>query len=144
MPWVSWPWWPRSEAAELLLEKIRIENFPDRPSRLRSYFLNYSKEVAEHRMNAMLRGNRQLVRCQLILNSGKYHFADVDIYDQLSGRPDDENLAMKYWQEFNPVAQPEWQRLEVIADSMLYFPDWPGFSVLDPDVLIRWQNSQSK
>lgn len=120
-----------SKEAELLLEKIRGERFPEKPSRLRSYFLNYSKHVAERRENTMFRGNRKLVRCQVVLNSAKFHHADVDIYERLTGRPDDVNLAAKYWEEFKPVTQAEFDRLEVIADSMLYFPDWKNFPLLD-------------
>lgn len=127
--------------AELLLEKVRVEHFPDKPSRLRSYFLNQNRHVAELRQNTMFRGSRKLVRCQVVLNSGKFHHGDVDIFERLTGRPDDINLAMSYWLNFNPATEAEIERLEVIADSALYFPDWKDFPLLAPDVLIAWQES---
>lgn len=128
--------------AELLLEKIRIERFPEKPSRLRSYFLNYSRHVAELRANSMFRGNRQLVRCHVVLNSAKFHHGDVEIFDKLTGRPDDKDLATSYWDEFKPVTDAEFDRLEVIADSMLFFPDWAEFPILNPDTLVAWENSR--
>lgn len=128
--------------SELLLEKIRIERFPEKPSRLRSYFLNYSKHVAEHREKTMFRGNRKLVRCHVILNRAKFHHGDVGIFEKLTGRPDDENLAASYWEEFKPVTEAEFDRLEVIADSMLFFPDWKEFPVLNQDTLVAWENSR--
>lgn len=128
--------------AELLLEKIRIERFPEKPSRLRSYFLNYSRHVAEQREKIMFRGNRKLVRCHVVLNSAKFHHGDVEIFDKLTGRPDDENLAASYWDNFEPVTNAEFDRLEVIADSMLFFPDWEDFPVLNPDTLVAWGNSR--
>lgn len=129
-----------SEEAEMLLEKIRRENFPEKPSRLRSYFLNYSKHVAELREKTMFRGNRALVRCHVVLNSAKFHHGDVEVYEKLTGRPDDVNLAASYWKEFKPVTQSEFDRLEVIADSMLFFPDWKDFPLLKPSVLVAWKN----
>lgn len=130
-----------AKEAELLLEKIRAERFPEKPSRLRSYFLNYSKHVAEDRVKEMFRDDRKLVRCHVVLNGAKFHHGDVDIFDRLTGRPDDENLAASYWKEFKPVTPAEFNRLEVIADSMLFFPDWEEFPILSPDVLIDWNKS---
>ncbi|MDZ4290994.1 MAG: hypothetical protein U1C47_03625 [Hydrogenophaga sp.] len=133
-----------SRQAELLLEEVRREKFPDKPSRLRSYFLNYSREVAEARIATMFRGNRQLVRCHVILNSAKFHHADVKIFEDLTGRPDDQALAEQYWIEFKPNTSAEFHRLEVIADSMLYFPDWESFPVLDKYELAKcqWPSTQ--
>jgi hypothetical protein len=39
--------------------------------------------------------DRRLVRCQL-LGAGQVHFADVDLYERLQGRPEDEALARRY------------------------------------------------
>lgn len=132
-----------AKEAELLLEKIRRERFPEKPSRLRSFFLNYSKHVAELREKTMFRGHRRLVRCHVVLNSAKFHHADVEIYDKLTGCPDDENLAASYWEEFRPVTEAEFERLEVIADSMLYFPDWKDFPLLKFSAIVEWQNSRT-
>lgn len=46
-------------------------------------------------------------------------------------RPDDARIAESYWQEFKPVTTEEFRRLEVVADSVLFFPDWQAFSALD-------------
>jgi hypothetical protein len=123
--------------AELLLEKVRKDKYPHLPSRLRSYFLNNDRAQAELRAIDMFRGNRTLVRCYII-NGGRYHYADVSIYEQLEGRPDDIDLANKYWQTFKPSTPEEFSRLEVLADSSLYFPDWQTFPRLDFKVLTKW------
>ncbi|NMG04803.1 hypothetical protein [Azoarcus taiwanensis] len=124
--------------AEALLEETRQSVNPALPSRLRSYFLNYDRAVAERRSATMFRDSRRLVRCYLIRNGGRYHFADVDVYERLEGRPDDRVLAAKYWELFQPKTEDELHRLEVLADSALYFPDWQEFPTLDDRVLMRW------
>ena len=124
--------------AELTLERVRECIFPERPSRMRSIFLNDDKATAERRNTVWFGGKRDLVRCQVILNSGKFHHGDVDIYERLQGRPGDERLAAAYWESFHPNSSDEFGRLEVIADSMLYFPDWEKFPLLDQASLERW------
>lgn len=124
--------------AEALLESTRQTNHSDLPSRLRSYFLNFDRATAEKRANTMFRGNRRLVRCHLVLNGGRYHFADVGIYERLEGRPDDRELAAKYWERFNPKNDEEFHRLEILADSALFFPDWQDFPTLDDKSLFAW------
>lgn len=90
---------PRAGAgrdAEMLLERVRAEAFTTRPSRLRCHFLSYCEEVARRRQHTMFRTpDRRLVRCQL-LGAGQVHFADVDLYERLQGRPEDEALARRY------------------------------------------------
>lgn len=124
--------------AEMLLEEVRAAEFPEKPSRLRSYFLNFDRSLAEHRARHMFRDKREIVPCLLIRNGGRYHFADVGIYEQLEGRPDDRALARKYWQDFMPTDQQQYLRLEVLADSALYFPDWESFPRLDDLSLMYW------
>lgn len=126
--------------AEKKLEAVRQANFPSRPSRLRSYFLNYDKCVAEQRSKFMFRGERMIVRCYLLLSSGRYHFGDIDAYERLEGRPDDDALANKYWETFSPATEADRTRLEVVADSALYFPDWQEFPTLDQNSLVSWMN----
>lgn len=106
--------------AEMLLESIRAQDFPNLPSRLRCHFLSVDRETAERRALTMFRGDRKVVRCRLVLSSGRYHYADVDLYEKLEGRPDDRELARRYWQTFNPEEPSERQRLEVLADSALF------------------------
>jgi hypothetical protein len=126
-------------AAERALEQIRQARYPDLPSRLRCYFLNLDRATAEKRALSMFRGARKSVRCHFVLNGGRYHFADLGVYEALEGRPDDIPLAEKYWSRFEPANVDEQNRLEILADSALYFPDWQDFSTLDDDVLLRWQ-----
>ena len=61
-----------------------------------------------------------------------------DIYERLGGYPDDRKLASKYWEVFQPRTQTDLYRLEVLADSALYFPDWREFPTLTHDVLSAW------
>jgi hypothetical protein len=72
------------------------------------------------------------------LSSGRYHFANVDIYEKLEGRPNDVALAREYWTTFNPTTPEERANLEVLADSALYFPEWREFPKLDEAELIAW------
>lgn len=125
--------------AENLLEALRQEYCPERPSRLRCYFLNRDRDVAEYRMGDTLRGNKTLVRCFLVLNGAKVHYADSRIYERLEGRPDDANLAIKYWETFEPKSEDDRRSLEIIADCALYFPDWETFPTIPFETLVKWQ-----
>lgn len=124
--------------AEWLLEDVRSSEFPQKPSRLRSYVLNFDRSLAEHRARDMFRDKREVVRCVLIRNGGLYHFADVGIYERLEGRPDDRELARTYWHDFLPPDAHAYQRLEVLASSALYFPDWEAFPRIDDLSLMHW------
>ena len=125
--------------AEMLLEAVRIEHYPTLPSRLRCYFLNLDKDVAIHRMVDSLRGNKTIVRCLLVLNGAKVHFADSRIYERLDGRPDDKSLAMQYWKAFDPRTDEDRRSLEVLVDGALYFPDWKTFPTIPTESLVAWQ-----
>lgn len=128
--------------AELLLERVRAEAFPARPSRLRCHFLSYCEGVARRRQHTMFRTpGRRLVRCQL-LGAGHVHFADVDLYERLQGRPEDEALARRYWAPFTPMTVEEFERLEVLTSTALYFPDWQTFPTIDAPSLTQWQRDQ--
>lgn len=124
--------------AELLLERIRLEAFPDKPSRLRCYFLNLDRTTAEYRMRGILRGNNTLVRCYVVMNGARVHFADCDVYERLEGRPDDTTLARTYWETFQPQENEQVKRLEVLADNALYFPDWETFPTIPIESLVNW------
>lgn len=126
--------------AEELLEAIRKEHFPEKPSRFNAYFLNFTEELARQRSKDVLRGNKQVVRCLVVMNGARVHFADMERYERLEGRPDDRNLALTYWDTFTPESDLESSRLEVVADAALYFPDWESFPTLPFEDLIAWQN----
>ena len=131
--------------AEYLLEKIREEKFPNLPSRLQCYYLNASREAAEHRMNDSLRGKKRLVECYMVRHQGStIHLADSEIYERLEGRPDDAQLALTYWNTFLPVNENESFRLEILLDSSLYFPEWQSFPRIDQQTLIRWQKERGE
>lgn len=125
--------------AEALLEAVRVEYFPMLPSRLRCYFLNIDKDIATYRMADSLRGNKILVRCFIILDEAKVHFADSRIYEQLESRPEDKNLAIKYWQTFDRRNDSDNRHLEILVDAKLYLPDWETFPTISKDSLIAWQ-----
>jgi hypothetical protein len=128
--------------AELTLERIRATEFPSRPSRFRCHFLSYCEEVAVRRQQTMFRTPaRRLARCQL-LGAGQVHFADVELCERLQGQPDDEGLARRYWAQFAPTSMAEFERLEVLTSTALYFPDWASFPTLDVASLVAWQGVQ--
>ena len=124
--------------AEALLETLRCEKHPNRPSRLCSYFLNYDRATAEFRAQDSLRRNRALTPCFLV-GGGRAHFADAGIYERLEGRPDDASLAEAYWQTFTPRTPDEALRLEILTNTALYFPEWATFPILESEVLVNWQ-----
>lgn len=130
-----------SADAELLLEQVRAEEFPGKPSRLRSHFLNFSRATAERRRSDMFRGSRYLARCRLI-GAGTYHSADVRIYESLEGRPDDKELARRYWQPYVPEGNDD-QHLEILVSCALFFPDWRDFPLVPDPVLLAWQVGQT-
>ncbi len=129
--------------AELLLEKIRKENFPHLPSRLRCHFLNYDKETAQHRAEDWGWQRRSLERCYLVLSSGYFHYADVSIFEKLANGESEQKLelANEYWKTFQPSSVDEFKRLEVLANSCLYFPDWNEFIQIDRESLVRFNDA---
>jgi len=127
-----------AEEAENLLEQIRLSDFSGKPSRLLCYFLNIDRSTANHRMRDILRGNKKLVRCYIIANGANVHFADSEIYERLEGRPDDKVLARTYWENFTPKNNSENKRMEVLADSALFFPDWQTFQTIPTENLVNW------
>lgn len=124
--------------AEAALEMVRKQIAADKPSRLRCHFLNYTKDVAEARADEWRWQNRTLVPCYLILSSGQYHYADIGIFEELCDTPDDRTLAESYWQAFQPNTSEEYSRLEILADSALYFPDWESFPEVSTEALVSW------
>jgi hypothetical protein len=124
--------------AEATLEIVRTQIAADKPSRLRCHFLNYTKDVAEARADEWGWQNRALVPCYLILSSGRYHYADVGIFEKLYEDPENRAIAESYWQTFQPNSTEEFSRLEVLADSALYFPDWENFPEVSTEALIAW------
>jgi hypothetical protein len=129
------------QLAELLLESVRAAEFPTLPSRMSCHYLNYDKATAEHRRDSMFRKPRLLTRCH-IAGAGKVHWANVQLYESLEGRPDDEQLARQYWQTFSPTTPEDVQHLEVLANTALYFPDWKSFPKVSNESLIQWQASR--
>ena len=124
---------------EELFEEIRFKDNPNLPSRLRCHFLSISKEVAEQRLKEWVgwKNKRILTRCYLILSSGKYHFANIDEYQE-AVKEKNENLikqyAGRYWGEGFSEAKYLDKRIELLADSSLYFPEWKKFSKMElPD-----------
>jgi len=124
---------------EIFLEDVRTELFQEHPSRLRCYFLNLDKDIATRRMNDILRGNKKLVRCFIVSNNTKIHFADNRIYEQLENNPDDKNLAIRYWQTFDYQKNNSSHNLEILVDGPLYFPDWETFPTISQDTMMSWQ-----
>jgi hypothetical protein len=142
---------PKACKAEELFEEIRSKDYSDLPSRLRCYFLSISKEVAEQRSKKWRervnlgkscqlmtwQDTRILTKCYLILNSGKYHLANIKEYEK-AAEENDENLikqyAGRYWGKGFSEAKFLDERIELLADSALYFPEWETFSKMElPD-----------
>ena len=127
-----------AQKAEQLLEEVRKETFPTLPSRLRCHYLNYDKETAEQRAQQWGWDNRCLARCFIIRSGGFFHHADVEIFELLAHDAQNRNLAYQYWQTFHPSSPAEVTRLEVLANSALYFPDWQEFPEVDVEALALW------
>lgn len=127
------------QKAENLLEEVRKENFPNLPSRLRCHYLNYDKDTAEQRAMRWNWKDKHLARCYIIRSGGFFHHADIEIYERLARcDPQNRELAYQYWQTFHPSSPSEFSRLEVLANSALYFPDWQGFPEVDTNALEQW------
>ncbi|MDI7774035.1 hypothetical protein [Asticcacaulis sp. EMRT-3] len=124
-------------AAEDLFEKIRKEQFPHLPSRLRSFFLSLDRATAEERMKYWLFNNRMITPCYLVLSSGRYHYADVRDFEAAAKGDLTEENALSYWGSYEQDKVPIGVT-EVIADSMLYFPDWKTFPQIELPSLAAW------
>jgi len=125
---------PEAIKAEEIFEEIRLKYYPNRPSRLRCHFLSLSKEVAEKRLKEWKWENKRiLTKCYLILSSGKYHFANINLYEK-SAKENNENLikqyARSYWEGFTEADAGD-EKIELLADSALYFPDWNNFPKIE-------------
>lgn len=130
--------------AENFLEEVRIQEFPSRPSRLRSYFLNQKKSIAEIRQNTLKRTPSKVVQCYLLKAFHKIHLADMGLYEKLDGGNLDIRIAREYWAEFAPQNPDEELRLEVLVEGDLYFPDWQSFELIDQNSLGLWNEMHSK
>jgi len=124
--------------AENLLEEIRQAKYPNLPSRLRCHYLNHDKATAEARAVDWNWHNRSLERCYIVRSGGTFHHADVALYEKLVTDPENAGLAEKYWQPFHPSTADEQSRLEVLANSCLFFPDWKKFPEIDITALALW------
>jgi hypothetical protein len=127
--------------AEQLIEKRRREVFPEKPSRLNSYFLNTHRDVAEKRAAMWGWRDRALVRCHLMTTTGSLHCGRVSNYEAVVKNPTSEALADRYWQDSPSIVTEDMRDdVELVADCGLYFPDWTTFDLLDADALVAAQN----
>ena len=128
--------------AERLIEARRLAMFPEKPSRLRSYFLNTHRDVAEKRADLWDWTDRTLVRCHLLTTTGSLHNGLVSRFEAVVGDPTSRDLADRYWQEeVRIVSADNKHDVEVLADCGLYFPDWETFDGLDADGLMEAQRT---
>lgn len=128
--------------AELLFEDVRCSNYQHRPSRLSCHFLSPTDTVAQQRAVQWRWQDRRLVECYLVRSSGRYHYADVGYFEQCARGKRDEKLAHAYWSD-NAERVPD-DRLEILADSALYFPDWRSFPSVDADSLVRFDQANRR
>lgn len=124
--------------AETLLEEIRTDKYLHLPSRLRCHYLNHDKSTAENRAINWGWHTRSLERCYIIRSGGTFHHANVALYEQLVKDPGNKVLAEQYWQTFTPSTAEDQSRLEILANSCLYFPDWQSFHEVDTASLALW------
>ncbi len=126
--------------AEQLLEARRKANYPDKPSRVSSYYLNSHRDVAEDRVAAWAWQDRRIVRCHLLTTTGTLHGALVSNFEALVADPTSEPLADRYWSEVvNEITEANRHDVEILADCGLYFPDWESFELIDRQSLIDAQ-----
>jgi len=133
----------RAKEAEDLFEDIRQSYYPERPSRLRCFFLSLDEATAREREQSWSWGVRRLVRCHLVLSSGRYHYADVREYEQAARHGPTVDHAHAYWGNYDETRVPKGVT-EVLADSDLYFPDWATFPTLDRKKLAIWEEDRAR
>ncbi len=116
--------------AETIFENIRVACYPNQPSRLRCHFLFLSRDIAQQSLIKWgWEKKRRIEKCYLILSSGRFHYANIEEYEKSTrsdSQADIENNAHRYWQEFREGKFCN-TKIEVLADSALYFPDWENF-----------------
>lgn len=124
------------QRVEEIFERIRSNEYSHRPSRLRCYFLSLSKQVAEKRFkdwNKYSDDRHIIVKCYLILSSGKYHLANISEYEEATKKnaiSTIEEYARSYWEGVTEADTGD-KRIELLADSALYFPDWNNFPKIE-------------
>jgi hypothetical protein len=118
-----------TKLAEELLEKVRQEKYPEKPSRMKCHFLNFSKESGAKRQTSWGTSfsERRLERCFIVESTGPVHWADVTIFEKLCSDPMNVALAESYWNQFFPKDDKEKENLEILGDCNLYFPEWSAF-----------------
>ena len=124
--------------AEAILERVRLDEYPDRPSRLKCHFLSPDQASLEERRTYFFRVPRKAVRCRLV-GDGGVHYADIRALHQIEARPGDLTSVRKYWQTFTPASESDQQSLEILTERALYFPDWQTFPTLRDEVLEAWR-----
>ena len=125
-----------ANTVETVFEETRFNYYPRRPSRLCCHFLSLSKEIAENRLKEWkkeLKDNYIIVKCYLILSSGIFHFADITKYEEAIYNADViKEYAHSYWKGFSCASDLD-KKIELLADSALYFPDWENFPKIELD-----------
>lgn len=117
---------PRKEEA---WESIRVNDFPDLPSRRDAIFLFENETDLENANQKWWPGEPRRSLQAVIIDGSLLHKADTSLLDCLEDAW--ESNARTYWsgdQTENPL-------FEVIVQGAIYFPEWKSFPMLlTPDV----------
>lgn len=129
----------RRREIEDLMEQVRLRINPQAPSRLDSFFVSATETAGQRRHGDFRKGQRMLLPCKILMD-GSVWFADIDLFDQVSGTDDRqraEALAERYWDPLRDVTKVQPDNVEVLAGGSLYFPQWESFEPIDMQSLIR-------
>lgn len=113
---------------EEAFERVRSENYPERPSRLNAFFCFPSVLYAERAIVEWFGGAKKEMLDLHIVDGAAIHTADSK---QLNATPDQwEEMAHKYWS--GDLTDDPF--LETIVHGAVFFPGWekPPFGLLTP------------
>ena len=69
------------------MELVRLRVNPDAPSRLESFFVSATQVTGQRRHADFRKGRRLFLPCKILMD-GPVWFADIDLFDQVSGMED--------------------------------------------------------
>lgn len=106
---------------EAVFERVRIESYVSKPSRMKAIFALHAEEDVVRVMREWFPNEARTPHRAWILNHSRIHVADSKWLNQ--ERDQWESAAHSYWsgeRTSNPLE-------EVIVHGTLYFPDWENF-----------------
>ena len=110
------------DSKETVWERVRSEEYPHRPTRLKALFLFNEREIGDEILNLWFGGEERIALQVRVIAGGTVAGADARWLE--TKEAEWEESARKYW-EGKPTDNP---LPEIILDGQAYFPEWREYA----------------